>query len=90
MTECNDTVGANLKCVIISLILAGAYWYFPPKNKWILVSILYFTYIIIYWYDEYYNCDGQFKTTYLHHFYSWAKGDDYKKSLVDLFLAIPI
>lgn len=46
----------NLKCVVITLILAGCYWYLPPKNYYILFFILWITYISIAWYDYIYKC----------------------------------
>jgi hypothetical protein len=63
----------NIKCVIISVILASGYWFLPPKNKWILAFILYFTYIAIAWYDHWYQCKRTFGPTYLRLFYEWAK-----------------
>ena len=68
----NGSLTGNIKCVIISLILAGGYWFAPQKNKWILLGILYFTYLLIAWYD-YYLCDRVLTPTYLRHFYEWAK-----------------
>jgi hypothetical protein len=63
---------ANMKCIVISLVLAAGYWFAPPKNKWVLLGILYFTYLAIAWYDEY-LCSKPFGPTYLKFFYDWAK-----------------
>ena len=62
----------NAKCVIISVLLAIGYWFTPPKNKWVLVGILYFTYLAIAWYDAY-LCERTLTPSYLRHFYDWAK-----------------
>jgi hypothetical protein len=62
----------NAKCVVISILLAIGYWFSPPKNKWVLVGILYFTYIAIAWYDAY-LCERTLTPSYLRHFYDWAK-----------------
>ena len=62
----------NLKCIIISIFLAMFYWFAPPKNKWVLIAILYFTYLGIAWYDEY-LCSQELGPTYLKWYYHWAK-----------------
>lgn len=51
----------NIKCVIFTAILAGGYWYLPPKNRWILVFLLWFPYIAMAWYDYSYNCQNKVK-----------------------------
>lgn len=71
--KCYDgPITGNSKCVIISILLAIFYWYAPPKNKWILLFILYTTYLGIAWYDEY-LCERVLTPSYLRHFYEWAK-----------------
>ena len=65
----------NMKCIIISLGLALGYWFAPPKNKWILLGIIYFTYLAIAWYDRY-LCSEPFGPTYLKWYYNWAKPKD--------------
>lgn len=71
--KCYDgPIYTNLKCIIISIAIAIGYWFAPPKNKWVLVSILYFTYVAIAWYDEY-LCSKPLGPTYLRWFYEWAK-----------------
>ena len=71
--ECYDgPITGNSKCVVISIFLAIFYWYAPPKNKWILLFILYTTYLGIAWYDEY-LCERVLTPSYLRHFYEWAK-----------------
>ena len=69
----------NLKCIVISIILAGGYWYLPPKNKWVLAFILYATYLAIAWYDAY-LCERTLTPSYLRHFYEWAKPAKLKQS----------
>lgn len=68
----NGPLTGNAKCVLISISLALGYWFAPPKNKWVLIGILYFTYIAIAWYDAY-LCDRRLTPSYLRHFYDWAK-----------------
>jgi hypothetical protein len=65
----------NVKCIIISMLLAGGYWFAPHRNKWVLLSILYFTYLAIAWYDEL-LCSKPFGPTYLKWFYEWGKPKD--------------
>lgn len=80
--KCYDgPVSTNLKCIVISFALAGAYWFAPPRNKWVLLGILYFTYLAIAWYDWIYVCtNNSFGPTYLRHFYEWAKPYDSDQS----------
>ena len=68
-----NLVGANFKCIALSLGLAGFYWWAPPKNKFILVGILYFTYLALAYYDVWYECQRNLKPTFLAYLYSWAK-----------------
>jgi hypothetical protein len=63
----------NMKCIVFTLCLALGYWYLPPKNKWILLALLYFPYIILAWYDWWYQCQRNMGPTYLALFYWWAK-----------------
>jgi hypothetical protein len=37
----------NIKCIIFTAILAGGYWYLPPKNLWILAFLIWFPYIAL-------------------------------------------
>lgn len=46
----------NLKCIIFSILLAGGYWFLPPKNIIVLLSLLYFPYLALAWYDYVYDC----------------------------------
>jgi len=67
----------NLKCVALSLATAAFYWYTPPKNKWVLLSTLYFPYLGLAWYDYYYDCKRHpLRPTYLSLFYHMFKPKD--------------
>ena len=68
----NGSLTGNSKCVLISIALALFYWYAPSKNKWILLGILYFTYLLIAYYDEYLS-SRRYTPTYLRHFYEILK-----------------
>jgi hypothetical protein len=46
----------NVKCIVFTAILAGGYWYLPPKNLWILAFLIWFPYIALAWYDYSYKC----------------------------------
>ena len=53
--KCYDgPITGNIKCIIISIILALLYWFLPSKNKYVLIFILYITYILIAYYDYIY------------------------------------
>jgi len=53
----------NIKCIIFTLILAGGYWYLPPKNLYVLIFLLWFPYIALAWYDYSYDCQDKLKPT---------------------------
>ena len=79
--QCYDgPLTGNLKCVVLSALLAGGYWFAPPRNKWVLLGILYFTYLALAWYDYAYECERTFQPTYLRHFYEFLKPRDSKQS----------
>tara|TARA_X000001036_G_C20550058_1_gene753989 strand:- start:248 stop:628 length:381 start_codon:yes stop_codon:yes gene_type:complete len=63
----------NLKCIVFTILLALGYWYLPKKNKWILLILLYFPYLVLAWYDYYYDCGRNFGPTYLMHYYEFFK-----------------
>jgi hypothetical protein len=64
----------NIKCILFTLICTLSYWYLPPKNKWVLLSLIYFPYLIMAYYDHFYDCRyNAFGPTFLEHYYSWAK-----------------
>jgi hypothetical protein len=63
----------NLKCIVFTLMLSLGYWFLPSKNKYVLVCLSYFPYLILAWYDYLYQCKHNFGPTYLANFYAWAK-----------------
>ncbi len=66
----------NVKCIVFTLVLALGYWFLPPKNKWVLICLLYFPYLVLAWYDYIYQCKRNMGPTYLSLFYKWAKPKD--------------
>lgn len=82
--KCYDgPLTGNVKCIVLSLFLALFYWYAPPRNKWILIGILYFTYLFLAYYDYHYDCRyGEFGPSPLKHFYDFAKPKNSKQSIV--------
>ena len=72
MTD-STSPSVNLKCIVFTALLASGYWYLPPKNKYVLISLAYFPYLALAWYDWIYSCTHNFGPTYLAHFYSWGK-----------------
>lgn len=77
----------NIKCVLFTLMIAGGYWYLPHKNIPTLVSLLYFPYLALAWYDYIYKCEYKLQPT-LFPFGRWLylpfKPADYKQSYEDL------
>ena len=53
----------NIKCVIFSAMLAGGYWFLPPKNYFVLFFLLWFPYIALAWYDYMYECRNKLGPT---------------------------
>lgn len=53
----------NVKCIVFTAILAGGYWYLPPKNLWVLAFLIWFPYIALAWYDYMYKCQDKLKPT---------------------------
>jgi hypothetical protein len=82
--KCYDgPITGNIKCIIISIALALFYWYAPPKNKYVLLLILYVTYLLIAYYDFFYDCrKGQFGPTFLKTYYDWAKPRNTKQNIL--------
>jgi hypothetical protein len=52
----------NLKCIVISLFLAVAYWVSPKQNMVVLILILFASYFAISIYDHLYNCEARMKS----------------------------
>jgi hypothetical protein len=79
-----DAVAFNWKCVFLSLFFAGFYWWAPPKNKWLLVLILYVTYLALAWYDHLYDCRrNPLRPTFLYSFYGPLKPRAYRRAYAD-------
>jgi hypothetical protein len=53
----------NIKCVIFSAMLAGGYWFLPPRNYFVLFFLLWFPYIAMAWYDYMYECRNKLGPT---------------------------
>lgn len=53
----------NIKCVIFTAMLAGGYWFLPPKNIWVLFFLLWFPYLAMAWYDYMYDCRNKLGPT---------------------------
>ena len=53
----------NIKCILFTAILAGGYWYLPPKKLWILALLIWLPYIALAWYDYSYKCQDKLKPT---------------------------
>ena len=53
----------NIKCVIFSAMLAGGYWFLPPKNLFVLFFLLWFPYLAMAWYDYMYECRNKLGPT---------------------------
>ena len=74
-----DRISFNYKCIVVSIFFAGFYWFAPPKNKWVLVGILYLTYLALAWYDHIFDCkNNSLKPTFLYSFYGFLKPKDYR------------
>lgn len=53
----------NVKCIVVSLTLAAAYWWLPPRSFWVVAGILWTSYVSLSWYDELYKCSDKMKPT---------------------------
>ena len=73
MDQEDEQPALNLKCIIFTLALAAGYWFLPRRNKWVLLTLLYFPYLALAWYDWGYDCRRNMGPTYLANFYWWAK-----------------
>ena len=77
----------NIKCVVLTAIIAGGYWWLPPKSVWVLVFLLWLPYVALAWYDYAYSCQFQMQPTLLP-FGRWLflpfKPPSYKKAYEDL------
>lgn len=76
MSCVDESPALNAKCIVFTLLLAGGYWYLPKKNKWILLALLYFPYLVLAWYDYKYQCQRNLGPTYLANYYDILKPQD--------------
>jgi hypothetical protein len=74
-----DRISFNYKCIVLSIFFGLFYWFAPSKNKWILLAILYLTYLALAWYDHLFGCkDNSLRPTFLYSFYGFLKPKDYQ------------
>ena len=75
-----DRISFNYKCIILSLFFSAFYWFTPSKNKWVLATIIFFTYLALAWYDHFFQCkSNSLKPTFLYSFYGAFKPKDYRE-----------
>ena len=55
----------NWKCVVLTAVIAGGYWWLPPRNWWVLAVLLWLPYVALAWYDAAYQCQNQMQPTIL-------------------------
>lgn len=53
----------NLKCVVFTAVVAGGYWYLPPRSPWVLGALLWLPYVAMAWYDYAYGCRDKMQPT---------------------------
>lgn len=53
----------NLKCIVFTLVVAGGYWFLPPRALWVLVVLLWLPYVAMAWYDYTYDCADKLQPT---------------------------
>jgi hypothetical protein len=49
--------------VVFSALLAGGYWFLPPKNWFVLAFLIWAPYIALAWYDYAYDCRDKLQPT---------------------------
>lgn len=69
----------NLKCILMTLYLAAAYWFLPANNKYVLLGLLFFPYLWISYYDVFFDARRNMGPTYLANYYDWLKIQDSKQ-----------
>jgi hypothetical protein len=76
----------NIKCIVFTALLAGGYWYLPPKKLFVLFFLLWFPYIAMAWYDYAYQCHGLKPTIVPFGRYMWLpfKPQDYQAEFTKL------
>ena len=53
----------NIKCIVFTAVVAGGYWYLPPRRWWALALLLWLPYVAMAWYDHYYDCADKMAPT---------------------------
>lgn len=53
----------NVKCIVGTAVVAGGYWFLPPKNVWVLLGLLWLPYVAMAWYDYAYDCRDKMQPT---------------------------
>lgn len=53
----------NVKCIVASLLVAGGYWYLPPKSLGVVLFLFWASYVSLAWYDEMYDCEDRMRPT---------------------------
>lgn len=53
----------NLKCVVFSCLIAGGYWWLPPRRLAVLAFLVWSPYLALAWYDYKYDCRDKLEPT---------------------------
>jgi hypothetical protein len=53
----------NAKCIVGTAVIAGGYWWLPPKSAWVLILLLWLPYVAMAWYDYLYDCKEKMQPT---------------------------
>jgi hypothetical protein len=70
----SELTGRILRPLVAGILMVLLLKFLPPRNKIILLGVLYFPYLIMAIYDYHFNCTrNQLGPTFLALFYSWAK-----------------
>lgn len=77
----------NIKCIVLSMLVAGGYWTLPPKSLAVVALLFWVSYVGLSWYDELYDCSNKMKPTLIpwgrRVFLPW-KPKSYQAGMVDL------
>lgn len=53
----------NIKCIVFTAVVAGGYWFLPPRSWWVLAVLLWLPYVAMAWYDYAYECRNHMQPT---------------------------
>lgn len=53
----------NVKCIVGTALIAGGYWFLPPRSLWVLLMLLWLPYVAMAWYDYMYDCRDKMQPT---------------------------